>query len=129
MTGTCERRLPPPRHEHTDERRPTLKPPRRVPHRRINESEHLPHAHTEQHCQLRAVSLPPQAVLPPPVVPFPHSPHCFSRAHESRASTEGGERALCRLSRSLWVTNKRLCVSLSHLFSFFLSLSSSFFFS
>jgi len=85
MMGTCERRLPPPppprhtaRREHTNERRPT--PTAAAgPHTDASMRAKVhgcTRIHTrarstrrEQQWQLRSVSLPPQAVLPPLVFP------------------------------------------------------------
>jgi len=90
MMGTCERRLPPPppprhaaRREHTNERRPT--PTAAAgPHTdasmraRVHECTRIRtrarSTRREQQWQLRSVSLPPQAVLPPLVFPRPLPP-------------------------------------------------------
>jgi len=128
--GTCERRLPPPppprhaaRREHTNERRPTPTAAA-SPHTDASMRARVygcTRIHTrarstrrEQQWQLRSVSLPPQAVLPPLVFAPPFHPH------ESRASTDGGAPPPWR---SLWVTKKRLCISLSLSLSLFLFLS------
>lgn len=111
----------------SDDRRPTLKPPRRV-HTDASMRTSVPtytRARTDteaapstEHWQLRAVSrlasrvsFPPQAVLPPSVV----LPTLLRTTHESRASTDGGRGRESSQSsfRSLWVTNKRLCIFLS----------------
>jgi len=102
--GTCERRLPPPppprhaaRREHTNERRPTPTAAA-SPHTDASMRARVygcTRIHTrarstrrEQQWQLRSVSLPPQAVLPPLVFAPPFHPH------ESRASTDGGSLSL-----------------------------------